>query len=44
MLQIKKETVNIWEYTVDNNANIANFVRLWKNRMEVSLNCVTSFN
>ena len=33
MLQIKKETANIWEYKVGNNANIANFVRLWKTRL-----------
>ena len=30
MLQIKKRTANLWEYKVVNNANIANFVRLWK--------------
>ena len=28
MLQIKKETANIWECKVGNNANIANFVLL----------------
>ena len=33
MLQRKKETVNIWEYKVGNNANIATFVRLWKIRL-----------
>ena len=33
MLQLKKETVNIWKYKVDNNANIVIFVRLWKTRM-----------
>ena len=33
MFQIKNEIANIWEYTVDNNANIANFVRLWKPRV-----------
>ena len=33
MLQIKKETANIWEYKV---GNIANFVRLWKTRMNVN--------
>ena len=25
--------VNIWQYKVDNNANIANFVHLWKTRL-----------
>ena len=30
MLQKRKETTNIWEYTVRNDANIANFVGLWK--------------
>ena len=25
MLKIKKKTVNIWEYKVGNNANMANF-------------------
>ena len=33
MLQIEKETVNIWEYKVGNNANIANFMCLWKTWM-----------
>ena len=33
MLQIKKETANIPEYKVANNANIANFMPLWKPRM-----------
>ena len=33
MLQIKKETANIWEYKVGNNANIANFVYLWKTQV-----------
>ena len=28
--QINKKTVNIWEYKVGNNANIANSVWLWK--------------
>ena len=32
MLQIKKETTDILEYKVGNNANIAYFVRLWKTR------------
>ena len=41
MLQIKKETANIWEYKDGNNANIANFVRLWKTRkLEKHLNLV----
>ena len=31
MLQIKKETANIWECQVVNNANIGSFLRLWKN-------------
>ena len=35
MLQVKKETVNIWECKVDNNANITNFVHLWKTRIEI---------
>ena len=30
MLQIKKETENIWEYKVGNNGNIANFVHCEK--------------
>ena len=29
-IQIMKKTANIWGYNVGNNANIANFVRLWK--------------
>ena len=33
LVQIKKKTAYIWEYKVDNNANIANFVCLWKTRM-----------
>ena len=33
VLQIKIETANIWKYTDDNNANITNFVCLWKTRM-----------
>ena len=35
MLQIdqKKETANIWEDTVGNIANIANFMHLWKTRL-----------
>ena len=28
MIQIKKETVNIWEYKAGIDANIANFVQL----------------
>ena len=35
MLQLKKETANIWEYKVGNNATIANFARLWKPWMEI---------
>ena len=35
MFLIKKEIANIWEYKVGNNANIANFVRLWKPRMRL---------
>ena len=34
MLQIKKETGNLWEYKVGNNDNIANFVCLWKPRLD----------
>ena len=33
MLQIKKDTATIPEYKVGSNANIANFMRLWKPRM-----------
>ena len=33
MVQIKKETVNMWEYKVANNTNIAKFVCLWKPRI-----------
>ena len=33
ILQIKKETTNVWEYKVGNNANIASFVLLWKIRL-----------
>ena len=33
MLQIRKETANLLQYKVGNNADIANFVRLWKTRM-----------
>ena len=29
MVEIKKETANIWEYKVDNIAIIANFVCSW---------------
>ena len=32
MVQIKKQIANIWEYTVGNNANIANFVCLCNNK------------
>ena len=32
MVQINKETANIGEYKVDNNANVANFVHLQKTR------------
>ena len=35
MLQIKKGTGNLCEHKVGNNANIANFVCLWKTRMPV---------
>ena len=35
MLQIKEDTAKIWEYKIDNNANIANFVHLWKTRKKV---------
>ena len=28
-----KWTINIWEYKIGNNVNIANFVHLWKNRI-----------
>ena len=35
-MYIKKEVVNEWEYKVDNNVNIANFVRLWKTRSGAS--------
>ena len=34
VLLIKKETANIFEYKVDTDANIANFVRLWKTQMQ----------
>ena len=34
MLQIKNETVNIWEYKVGNSDKIANFVCFWKTRIE----------
>ena len=27
MVQIRKETTNIWEYKIDKNTNIVNFVR-----------------
>ena len=33
MVQIKKENAIMWEYKVGNNANIDNFVRLWKPRL-----------
>ena len=32
-LKIKQKTTKIWVYKVDNNAYIANFVRLWKTRI-----------
>ena len=32
--QIKKKTANLWECKVGNNANIANFVWLWKKRLK----------
>ena len=35
--KLKKETVNMWEYKVGNNANIANFVCLWETRLRRSL-------
>ena len=37
MFQIKEETANICEYEVGNNANNANFVRLWKTRLTLQL-------
>ena len=33
ILQIKKETGDLSQYKVGNNANTANFVHLWKTRM-----------
>ena len=30
MARITEEGANLWEYKVDNNANISSFVRLWK--------------
>ena len=33
MVQIKKKTASMWECKVGNNANIANFMCLSKNRM-----------
>ena len=33
MVQILRETANIWEYKVGTNANIAIFVHLWKPRI-----------
>ena len=38
MVQIKKETANIWEYKVCMNGNIANFVCLWKCQLDVFTN------
>ena len=32
-MQIKKSIANIYEYKVDNNANIANLVYSWKTRI-----------
>ena len=29
----KKEIVNVWEHKIGNNANIGNFVHLWKTRI-----------
>ena len=37
MLQIKQETADISQYKVGNNANIANFVQLWKPRLTILL-------
>ena len=34
MVQIKEEAANILEYEVNNNANIANVMCLWKPQME----------
>ena len=34
LLQIKKKSANIWQHEVGNNANIANFVWLWKTRID----------
>ena len=30
-MQLNKETANIWEYKVGNNANIVNFACVWQN-------------
>ena len=32
-MQIEGKISNIWEYKVSNNANIVNFVYLWKTRI-----------
>ena len=37
MVQIRKETVSIWDYKIDNNVNIANFECLWKTRIRKDL-------
>ena len=37
MVLINKETTNIWDYKVGNNGNIANFVCLWKNPFNGSI-------
>ena len=41
MVQIKKITANIWEYKVDNNANIADFCVFVKTQIEcfVKVHC-----
>ena len=33
IIQLKKETINLWEFKVGSNDNIANFVRLLKPRV-----------
>ena len=32
-MQIKKETANIWDYKIGNNAIISNYVCLWKTQL-----------
>ena len=36
-MQIRKETVSIWDYKADNNINIANFECLWETRIRRDL-------